>query len=65
MDGNLLARRIVCITVRERATNRQKSVCFFRNLFIDLITVAVQYVPIGTGAVGSVSSQTGSGPTFE
>ncbi len=38
---------------------------FFRNLFIDLIAFAVQYVPIGTGAVGSVSSQPGSGPTFE
>ncbi len=34
-------------------------------MFIDLIAFAVQYVPIGTGAVGSVSSQLGSGPTFE
>ncbi len=34
---------------------------FFRNLFIDLIAFAVQYVPIGTGTVGSVSSQPGSG----
>ncbi len=64
MDGNLLARKIVCIAVRERATNRQK-VFFFHNLFIDLIAFAVQYVPIGMGAVGSVSSQPGSGPTFE
>ncbi len=38
---------------------------FFRNMFIDLIAFAVQYVPIGMGAVGSVSSQPGSGPTFE
>ncbi len=38
---------------------------FFRNMFIDFIAFAVQYVPIGTGAVGSVSSQPGSGPTFE
>ncbi len=37
----------------------------FRNMFIDLIAFAVQYVPIGMGAVGSVSSQPGSGPTFE
>ncbi len=34
-------------------------------MFIDLIAFAVQYVPIGTGTVGSVSSQPGSGPTFE
>ncbi len=37
----------------------------FRNLFIDLIAFAVQYVPIGMGAVGSMSSQPGSGPAFE
>ncbi len=42
-----------------------KRFIFFRNLFIDLIAFAVQYVPIGTGAVGSVSSQPDSGPTFE
>ncbi len=66
MDGNVLARRIVCISVSERATNSKgKKNCFFRNMFIDLIAFAVQYVPIGTGAVGSVSSQPGSGPTFE
>ncbi len=66
MDGHLLTRRIVCIAVRERATNSSEGkVIFFRNMFIDLIAFAVQYVPIGTGAVGSVSSQPGSGPTFE
>ncbi len=43
-------------------TVKEKSF-FFRNMFIDLIAFAVQYVPIGTGAVGS--SQPGSGPTFE
>ncbi len=45
MDGNLLARRIVCIAVRERATNsiRQKG-SPPPNLFIDLIAFAVQYV---------------------
>ncbi len=37
---------------------------YFSRNFIDL-AFAVQYVPIGTGAVGSVSSQPGSGPTFE
>ncbi len=67
MDGNLLAKRIVCIAVRERATNsrlvKAKRFYFSRN-FIDL-AFAVQYVPIGTGAVGSVSSQPGSGTTFE
>ncbi len=36
---------------------KAKRFIFFRNLFIDLIAFAVQYVPIGTGAVGSVSSQ--------
>ncbi len=46
MDGNLLARRIVCIAVRERATNstRQKGFFFSPNLFIDFIAFAVQYV---------------------
>ncbi len=34
----------------------------FHSLFI---AFAEQYVPIGTGAVGSVSSQPGSGPTFK
>ncbi len=38
---------------------------FLHNLFIDLIASSVQYVLIGTGAVGSVSSQPGSGPTFK
>ncbi len=66
MDGNVLAKRIVGITVRERATIRsQGKGCFFRKLFIDLIAFSVQYVPIGTGAVESVSSQPSSGPTFE
>ncbi len=66
MYGHLLARRIVAIAVRERATNSKgKKFFFFRNMFIDLLAFAVQYVPIGTGAVGSVSSQPGSGPTFE
>ncbi len=51
MDGNVLARRIVSQ--------------FFFATFIDFIAFAVQYVPIGTGTVGSVSSQPGSGPTFE
>ncbi len=52
MDGNLLARRIVCIAVRERATNSSKGIgVFFRNLFIDLIAFAVQYVPIGCSRV--------------
>ncbi len=41
MDGHLLARRIVCIAVREMAT---KKIFFPRNLFIDLIAFAVQYV---------------------
>ncbi len=50
----------------ERGTNSKgKKVGFFCNLFIDLIAFAVQYVPIGTGAVMSVSSQPGSGPAFE
>ncbi len=65
MDGHLLARRTVCIAVRERATNSKGKKFFFRNMFIDVIAFAVQCVPIGTGAVGSVSSQPGSGPTFE
>ncbi len=65
MDGHLLAKRIVCIAVRERATNSKGKKVFFFATFIDLIAFAVQYVPIGTGAVGSVSSQPGSGPTFE
>ncbi len=64
MEGNVLARRTVCIAVRE-TNSRAKRFIFFRNLFIDLIAFAVQYVPIGTGAVGSVSSQPDSGPTFE
>ncbi len=38
---------------------------FFFATFIDFIAFAVQYVPIGTGTVGSVFSQPGSGPTFE
>ncbi len=38
---------------------------FLHNLFIDLIASSVQYVLIGAGAVGSVSSQPGSGPTFK
>ncbi len=42
-----------------------KAKFFFRNMFIDFIAFAVQYVPIGTGTVGSVSSQPGSGPTFK
>ncbi len=42
MDGHLLARRIVCIAVRERAT--KKFFFFSLNLFIDLIAFAVQYV---------------------
>ncbi len=37
----------------------------FRNLFIDLIAFAVQYVPIGTYVVGSVSSQLGLAPTLQ
>ncbi len=41
MDGHLLARRIVCIAVRERAT---KKFFFSLSLFIDLIAFAVQYV---------------------
>ncbi len=66
MDGHLLAKRIVCIAVRERATNVVKAKhFFFRYFFIELIAFAVQYVPIGTGAVEFVSSQPGSGPTFE
>ncbi len=43
---------------------KAKSFFFFAR-FIDFIAFAVQYVPIGTGTVGSVSSQPGSGPTFE
>ncbi len=66
MDGHLLAKRIVCIAVRERATNVVKAkLNFFHNLFIDLIAFAGQYMPIGMGVIGSVSSQPGSGPTFE
>ncbi len=57
MDGHLLTRRIVYIAVRERATNSRGKKFFFRNMLIDLIAFAVQYVPIGTGTVGSVSSQ--------
>ncbi len=64
MDGHLLAKRIVCIAVR--ATNVVKAKRnFFHNLFIDLIAFAGQYMPIGMGVIGSVSSQPGSGPTFE
>ncbi len=66
MDGNVLARRIVCIAVRRGLlTVKEKRLLFFPQHVIDLIAFAVQYVPIGTGAVGSVSSQPGSGPTFE
>ncbi len=34
MDGNLLARRIVCIAAREKATNSSKRFFLFRNLFL-------------------------------
>ncbi len=44
---------------------KAKKKIFFHNLFIDLIAFAVQNVPIRTGAVGTVSSLPGSGPTFE
>ncbi len=44
---------------------KAKSFCFFCNLFIDLIAFAVQYVPIGTGAIRSVSSQPGLVPAFK
>ncbi len=60
MDGNVLAESGSALLTAVKANKS-----FFRNLFIDLIAFAVQYVPIGTGAVGSVSSQPGSGPTFE
>ncbi len=46
-------------------TVKEKRLLFFPQHVIDLIAFAVHYVPIGTGAVGSVSSQPGSGPTFE
>ncbi len=36
MDGNVLARRIVCIAVREKATNSSKGFFFFSELVIDL-----------------------------
>ncbi len=37
---------------------------FFFTTFIDLIAFAVQYVPIGTGTVGSVSKPAGFGSNF-
>ncbi len=49
MDGNLLARRIIAITVKEKA-NSSKGF-FSRKFFIDLIAFAVQYVPIGCSRV--------------
>ncbi len=52
MDGNVLARRIASQSGRGLLTGKKN--CFSRNLFVDLIAFAVQYVPIGRGAVGSV-----------
>ncbi len=34
MDGHLLAKRIVCIAVRERATNVVKAKHFFSAIFL-------------------------------
>ncbi len=66
MDGNVLQGGLYASqSGRGLLTVVKAKSCFFRNMFIDLITFAVQYVPIGTGTVGSVSSQPGSGPTFE
>ncbi len=53
-DGNLLARRIVCIAVMEKArllTVVKAKRDFFPQLVIDLIAFAVQYVPIGCSRV--------------
>ncbi len=78
MDGNLLARRIVCIAVRERATNRQ-NVFFFPQLVYWLNSICcaicadqdgysrVCVFPAGFGSnfqimVGSAS---GPGSTFK
>ncbi len=61
MDGNVSARRIVCVAVRERATNSSNG--FFVSQLIDLI--AVYYAICADRVQSGLSPQPGSGPTFD